>query len=215
MAMTPLFPLGNALFPDGVTHLRIFEVRYLDMIGKCIADGTPFGVVPLLEGREVRTPEGREVLAAAGTLARIVESSAPMPGLLQIVCAGTSRFRLLSAEQGKYGLWSGEIEILPDDEPREIAPGLQPAANALGALIADLQRRATPAALMPIARPFRLDECGWVANRWSEILPLPPAIRQELLLTTDPDARLARIHDLLGERGLLPRSPDDTEAPDA
>ncbi len=29
----PLFPLGTVLFPGGVLPLRIFEVRYLDMIG--------------------------------------------------------------------------------------------------------------------------------------------------------------------------------------
>lgn len=211
MATIPLFPLGNALFPDGVMHLRIFEVRYLDMIGKCIAEGSSFGVVPLLEGREVRTPEGRAVLARAGTLARIVESSAPMPGLLQIVCAGERRFRLLSAQEGKFGLWRGEIEILEDDAPREIPTQLQPAAYALGALIADLQRQATPAALMPIAPPFRLDECGWVANRWAEILPLPPVAKEELLLTSDPELRLAHIHTMLDDRGLLPARPDDTD----
>lgn len=211
MATIPLFPLGNALFPDGVMHLRIFEVRYLDMIGKCIADGSSFGVVPLLQGREVRTPEGKEVLAGAGTVARIVESSAPMPGLLQIVCAGASRFRLLSAHEGQFGLWTGEIEILDDDAPREIPSELQPAANALGALIADLQRRATPAALMPIAPPFRLDECGWVANRWAEILPLAAVVKQELLLTADPELRLAHIHTMLDDRGLLSTRPDDTD----
>ena len=31
----PLFPLGTVLFPAGVLPLRVFEVRYLDMIGKC------------------------------------------------------------------------------------------------------------------------------------------------------------------------------------
>ena len=36
MATIPLFPLSNALFPAGVLHLRIFEVRYLDMIRRCI-----------------------------------------------------------------------------------------------------------------------------------------------------------------------------------
>jgi Lon protease-like protein len=211
MTTIPLFPLGNALFPDGIMHLRIFEVRYLDMIGKCIADGSSFGVVPLLEGREVRTPQGGEVLAGAGTLARIMESAAPMPGLLQIVCAGTSRFRLLSTTQGKYGLWTGEIEILPDDSPQDIPPALQPAADALGALIADLQRRGTPSALMPIVPPFRLDECGWVADRWGEILPLPAAAKQDLLMTAAPAQRLAQIHAILKVRGLLPGSPDSPD----
>ena len=63
MATIPLFPLSNALFPAGVLHLRIFEVRYLDMIRRCIADGSEFGVVGLLSGQEVRTPEGVETLA--------------------------------------------------------------------------------------------------------------------------------------------------------
>jgi Lon protease-like protein len=204
MATIPLFPLGNALFPDGVMHLRIFEVRYLDMVGKCIADGSSFGIVPLLEGREVRTPEGKETLGTAGTLARIMESTAPMPGLLQVVCAGTSRFSLRAATQGKYGLWSGEADLLDDDEIHEIPPELQPSANALGAVIADLQRKATPPALMPIASPYRLDECGWVANRWGEILPVPMALKQELLLIGDPTERLSRVQLLLAERDLLP-----------
>ena len=41
----PLFPLGSVLYPAGVLPLRIFEVRYLDMIGKCIQTGAPFGVL--------------------------------------------------------------------------------------------------------------------------------------------------------------------------
>jgi Lon protease-like protein len=106
---------------------------------------------------------------------------------------------------GKFGLWTGEIETLQDDEPREIPRELQPAANSLGTLIADLQRRATPQALMPIAAPFRLDECGWVADRWAEILPLTPTFKQDLLLTADPELRLAKVHTMLDERGLLPR----------
>ena len=52
----PLFPLGTVLYPGGFLPLRIFEVRYLDMIGKCHKTGAPFGVVALTEGVEVRRP---------------------------------------------------------------------------------------------------------------------------------------------------------------
>ena len=55
----PLFPLGTVLFPDGLLPLQIFEVRYLDMIGRCRREGTPFGVVSLLQGAEVRVDGGR------------------------------------------------------------------------------------------------------------------------------------------------------------
>ena len=44
----PLFPLGTVLFPDGLLPLQIFEVRYLDMIGRCRRQDTPFGVVSLV-----------------------------------------------------------------------------------------------------------------------------------------------------------------------
>ena len=87
----PLFPLGTVLFPDGVLPLQIFEVRYLDMISRCIADGTPFGVVLLTQGAEVRTPEGQEKLLMAGTQASVQETAASAPGLLHVICRGASR----------------------------------------------------------------------------------------------------------------------------
>ncbi|MCZ8254241.1 MAG: peptidase S16, partial [Polaromonas sp.] len=56
LSSLPLFPLGAVLYPGGLLPLRIFEVRYLDMIGKCHKAGAPFGVVSLTEGSEVRRP---------------------------------------------------------------------------------------------------------------------------------------------------------------
>ena len=38
LSSLPLFPLGSVLYPGGLLPLRIFEVRYLDMIGKCHMD---------------------------------------------------------------------------------------------------------------------------------------------------------------------------------
>lgn len=199
----PLFPLSRALYPEGVLHLRIFEIRYLDMIKQCIADQAPFGVVPLLAGNEVRTPEGKETLADYGTLARIEQWDAPMPGLLQLRCVGTTRFRLISSELHKYGLWVGAIEPLADDPAVPIPDALQPSANTLGRLIADLQHRQEPGTDLPIAPPFRLDECGWVANRWAELLPLLPPQQRHLLADGDPQSRLGQIQDILKRRQIL------------
>ena len=52
----PLFPLGTTLYPSGILSLKIFEVRYLDMIKTCVQEKTPFGIVTLDQGEEVRTP---------------------------------------------------------------------------------------------------------------------------------------------------------------
>ncbi len=50
-----LFPLNTVLFPDCILDLQIFEARYLDMIGRCMKQGSGFGVVCILEGEEVGT----------------------------------------------------------------------------------------------------------------------------------------------------------------
>ena len=41
LSSLPLFPLASVLFPDGLLALRVFEVRYLDMVRKCHQTGAP------------------------------------------------------------------------------------------------------------------------------------------------------------------------------
>lgn len=197
----PLFPLGTVLFPDGVLPLQIFEVRYLDMIGKCIANDTPFGVVLLTQGQEVRTPEGKESFVHSGTLATVQECIESSAGLMQIVCRGASRFRLVSSERRVYGLWMGEVELLEDDHAVRIPSELQGAADALDRVLDSLGD--IPEDRWPILPPFRLDDCGWVANRWCDLLPLPNHQKHSLLMLDNPLIRLELLHDLLDEHGLI------------
>jgi Lon protease-like protein len=202
-ASIPLFPLNTALFPDGMLSLQIFEVRYLDMINKCIANGTQFGVVSLTHGSEVRKPGATETIAAVGTMARIAEWEAPMPGLLHVVCNGTTRFNVSASEQLKHGLWMAEVTPIDADQVVNLPAELQNTADALGKLIASLQGEGLPFTQMPVIPPYRLDECGWVANRWSELLPLSTGQKQRLLELDNPVLRLELIQDALGEQGLL------------
>ena len=50
----PLFPLRSVLFPGGVLPLRIFEPRYVDMIGRCMREQKGFGIVLIRDGQEAR-----------------------------------------------------------------------------------------------------------------------------------------------------------------
>ncbi|MEO7496055.1 MAG: LON peptidase substrate-binding domain-containing protein [Massilia sp.] len=197
----PLFPLSTVLFPDGALPLQIFEVRYLDLIGKCIAEASPFGVVMLTQGSEVRTPLGKELFAAAGTLASVQETTAAAPGLLQVVCRGASRFRVLSSELLVTGLWMCQAELVPDDLAVRIPSELQGAADALDRVLASL--RDVPPQRWPVLPPFRLDDCGWVANRWCDLLPLPVTLKHSMLMLDNPLIRLELMHDLLDDHGLL------------
>jgi Lon protease-like protein len=203
MASIPLFPLNTILFPDGHLPLQVFEVRYLDLIKRCIARGEEFGVVSLLDGSEVRLPDKQDTLSAAGTMARIIDWTAPLPGLLQISCIGTTRFQVRSAEQLKHGLWMAEVDEVAEDMVVPVPTEQQDVANALGALIRSLQKKQISTANMPLAPPYRLDEAGWVANRWCELLRLDLEEKQRLLLQENPVLRLELIQDVLSENGLL------------
>ena len=107
----PLFPLGTVLFPGGLLPLRIFEVRYLDMIGRCHKAGSPFGVVSLIQGSEVRQPGSKDSFSSVGTLATISGFDAPRPGLMVIRASGAQRFRITSSDQLKHGLYSPGMHI--------------------------------------------------------------------------------------------------------
>ncbi|MGH8829584.1 MAG: LON peptidase substrate-binding domain-containing protein [Polaromonas sp.] len=211
LSSLPLFPLGTVLYPGGLLPLRIFEVRYLDMIGKCHKAGAPFGVVSLTEGSEVRRPPdarpsgdgfAQEAFSAVGTLATITGFSVPQPGLMLIRCLGAQRFEISRREKLKHGLWIADVTRLADDLPVKIPGDLQSTANALGKLIKSLQERDVPAGQMPLLPPYRLDDCGWVANRWCELLPMPLELKQRLMELDNPLLRLELVGDILERTGI-------------
>ena len=198
----PLFPLGTVLFPDGVLPLRVFEVRYLDMIGRCHKAGAPFGVVSLTQGSEVRQPGKSETFAGVGTLATISSMETPQPGLMMIRVSGAQRFRITSRDQLKHGLWVADVAGLAPDVAVAVPGDLKITADALEKVILSLEARAGSPDEVPIKRPWRLGDCGWVANRWCELLPLPVQLKQQLMELDNPLVRLELVSDVLSRTGI-------------
>ncbi|TWO68959.1 peptidase S16 [Caenimonas sedimenti] len=198
----PLFPLDAVLFPGGLLSLRVFEVRYLDMIGKCRKAGAPFGVVSLTQGSEVRQPGSQEAFSKVGTLATIIDLETPRPGLMLVRASGAQRFRITSSDQLKHGLWVADVERLAIDMTVAIPDDLKGTSDALSRLIQSLQQRAGDASPMPLQEPWQLDDCGWVANRWCELLPLPVALKQRLMELDNPLVRLELVSDVLTRTGI-------------
>ena len=212
----PLFPLGSVLFPGGLLPLRVFEVRYLDMIGKAHRAGTPFGVVCLTHGAEVRVAGAQaEQFASVGTLARIETFASPQPGLQQIECIGTERFRVQRSALQKNGLWTATVEVLPDDLSVAVPDDLAHTAIALRRVVQTLQERlqaerasqtqeveGTAGMRLPLAEPWHFDDCGWVANRWCEFLPVQSELKQRLMELDSPLMRLELVSDVLARTGI-------------
>lgn len=207
----PLFPLGTVLFPGGYLPLQIFEVRYLEMVGKCFKAQAPFGVVTLKQGSEVRqAPSGEtgddsatpEIFHHTGTLARITSLSRPQPGLMLIQCTGLQRFDVTQHELLKHGLWVANVNVVPDDQNVAIPDDLRPVATTLERVIYTLLAQGTSSEQMPIQPPYMLDDCAWVANRWCELLPMPPHLKHQLMTLDNPLVRLELVSDLLERNGI-------------
>jgi len=199
----PLFPLGTVLYPGGVLPLRIFEVRYLDMISRCHRAGAPFGVVSLTHGEEVRRPGAdREAFAGIGTLASISTLEQPQPGLMVVRATGQQRFRIRTTEQLKHGLWVADVEQVAPDQSVPVPQDLQPTATALANLIRKVRDQPGGAESLPIQEPMHLDDCAWVANRWCELLPMPVQLKQRLMELDNPLVRLELVTDVLARTGI-------------
>jgi Lon protease-like protein len=206
LSSLPLFPLGSVLFPGGLLALRVFEVRYLDMVRKCQHAGAPFGVVSLTQGREVRqagAPE--EQFSDVGTLAVIEHIETPQPGLITLLCRGSQRFHITQRHHLPHGLWVADVAHIDPDLVVPVPEDLQKAATALAQVLHTLQQRdpGTPTAITPTAA--QLDDCGWVANRWCELLPVPLELKQRLMELENPLVRLELVGDVLERTGIAPQ----------
>ncbi len=161
------------------------------------------GVVSLLDGNEVRRPDEKIQLAKIGTLVNIEKHEFVTPTLIEISTVGSQRFKLLNATQEKNGLWMGEIQTLPADPVVEIPDYLQGSANALARLINSIDENEIAEEQLPFRKPYKLMDCGWVANRWCELLPLDKPTKLQLLALDNPLLRLELIDDTLAAQGLL------------
>lgn len=194
----PLFPLQAVLFPGGLLGLKIFEARYLDLVTHCLRTREPFGVVCLRQGRD--TSRGAVQIEAVGTLAHLGEVDGEQAGILRVRCTGGSRFALVGTPaQQPDGLWSATVETIADDPAELPAPAMLATVTALAQAIAKLKAQDS----LPFLEPFHLDDAGWVANRWCEILPIPLAAKQKLMALESPSTRLQIVDEYLRSKQVV------------
>ena len=191
----PLFPLNTVLFPRGPLPLRIFETRYVDMVKRCMREGSCFGVVLVQGGGETGPVAGYSDI---GTTARIVDFNLLPDGLLGLTCRGERRFRVLRRWRAADQLNMGEIEWI---DPASAAAPTVPLPGEHRHL-ADLLRKVLPelGGIYEGIEP-RLDDAEWVGARLVEILPINLADKQRCLELLDPLERLELISPLIRRAG--------------
>lgn len=198
----PLFPLNVVVCPGGLMPLRIFEARYLDMVKNCLRNNTSFAIVTVL-------PEGqtdidghflfanKSPFANVGTLLKITEANVTTVGLMMIRCVGHHRIKVNSFTQQTDGLLIADVTDMANDTELTIPDNLEIASSNLQYLLESLPAQGILPNDIPVIKPYKFDDTGWVANRWIELLDLPLLQKQRLMQLHSPILRLEMIHDIL------------------
>ncbi|GAC1545308.1 MAG: hypothetical protein NVS2B7_19980 [Herpetosiphon sp.] len=112
-----LFPLQTVLFPGEIIPLRIFEERYKQMIGRCVARQEPFGVVLIRSGMEAFGEQAEP--HSVGTAASIMDAVHLNRGEFFITAGGGPRFRIHEiVRESPYLV--GAVEFLEDEIDPEV-----------------------------------------------------------------------------------------------
>jgi uncharacterized protein len=182
-----LFPLHTVLFPGGLLPLRIFETRYVDMVGRCMRRDEMFGVVLIQGGSETSSAVSTVDI---GTGARIVDFQTLEDGLLGLLCRGESRFRIERRSQQSDGLNLAAVEWITDVAGTHLDPKFQPLVAVLHHVMSRLAN---------VGRLIQPDyeDAAWVSHRLAELLPLDAALQQRLLEMDDPNERLGLLAPLI------------------
>jgi Lon protease-like protein len=172
-----LFPLPLVLLPSERVPLHIFEERYRDLIGECLADNRPFGLV-------YADDDGIRDVGTTASVIRVLERFDD--GRLNILVEGNERFRLVELTDGRTFETGMTSPVEDDDDPAE--PGSVERALEL---FGDLRELTGSDVEVPEKGSAQLSYA--LAAR----VELATPVKLELLAEVSERTRLERVCDLL------------------
>ncbi len=177
----PLFPLQVVLLPGEFLPLHIFEERYKQMIGECLKEKSPFGVV-LVE---------REGIRKVGCTARVTQLLERFPdGRMNILTQGENRFEVVRIFENRPYL-VGEVNFIEDAPEEPPPPGL---VRQVWDAMESEERDSLPLGEEILKEPLRLSFLSAATLR----LPLPE--KQTILECLSTRERLERLLAILEKR---------------
>jgi Lon protease-like protein len=187
----PMFPLGSVLMPAMPLSLRIFEERYLKLLGDLMLSETPeFGVVLIERGPEVG---GGDKRLEIGTLASVTDIGT-LDQFYGLESKGTQRFRVNAwLPDDPYPM--ADIDFIPDLIWNN---SLMPARVHLETKVRNLLAFASEFGDLQYGPDTELsdnpmDACWQLAG----VLPVGPLDQQDLLQSQSADELISRTYDVV------------------
>jgi Lon protease-like protein len=191
MTVMPMFPLGSVLMPAMPLSLRIFEERYLKLLGDLMLSDTPeFGVVLIERGPEVG---GGEKRLEIGTLASVTDIGT-LDQFYGLESIGTQRFRVNAwLPDDPYPM--ADIDFIPDLIWNDT---LMPARVHLETKVRNLLAFASEFGELQYGPDTELsdnpmDACWQLAG----VLPVGGLDQQDLLQSQSADELISKTYDMV------------------
>jgi hypothetical protein len=184
-----LFPLNQIVLPQGRMQLRVFEPRYQRLVRE--AQQRPFASA-LLNPYVHQQHQSR--IFPQVTLVRIIDFCQLPDGLLGITIEGVERHRIIKRWQEPDQLHIAQTETVPLWPEVAVSSAFQPLIPALKQVY---QQNPQLAALYPTPD---WEDASWLAQRWLEVLTMPPQLKFELLSADEPGPALEVLQHWLNDQ---------------
>lgn len=191
MPVMPMFPLGSVLMPAMSLSLRIFEERYLKLLGDLMLSDQPeFGVVLIERGPEVGGGDRRLEI---GTLASVTDIGT-LDQFYGLESSGTQRFRVNAwLPDDPYPM--ADIDFIPDLVWND---SLMPARVHLENKVRKMLALASEFGDLQYGPDIELsdnpmDACWQLAG----VLPVGALDQQDLLQSQSADELIARTYEVV------------------
>jgi ATP-dependent Lon protease len=173
-----LFPLELVLLPTERVPLHIFEDRYKELIGECLAEGSEFGLV-------LETDEGLREIGTRTAVLEVIHTFDD--GRMNVLVEGRERFRIALMTEGR-SFRTAEVEPVEDEAE---APDEADVAQVL-----EVFRRLLAVAE---AEEFEEPEAGseTLSYQLAARVDFGHELKQELLELRSERRRLRRLAELL------------------
>lgn len=183
-----VFPLNAIICPRGRISLRIFELRYLDMVRTCLRQEEPF-VVTLVSPQK----KNGQAFYTTGTKVKIVDFGETLyNGILNIVVEGVAQVDLSHLSRKDDGLWQADVTEKEEEPYAPIPKEYDDLCVVLKALVEHPY-------VQELAMDIDYDDAREVGWRLTELLPLGNEQKQCLYELESSELRLSKIADQLSD----------------
>jgi Lon protease-like protein len=173
-----LFPLELVLLPTERVPLHIFEDRYKELIGECLAEDSEFGLI-------LETEEGLREIGTRTAVLEVIHTFDD--GRMNVLVEGHDRFRVARMTEGR-SFHTAEVEPIVDDEETPTEDDV--------AQVMEVFRR-----LVAVAEAQEIDEpesgAGTLSFQLAARVDFGHELKQELLELRSERRRLQRLGELL------------------